>query len=324
MSEEVKRLKVLVLTAEKRLPDFSRVYAMMAEQVDLTLRVLSKSQQKNLRKVFRETSDSDYDRVLVDLRFKYIHRQARVLSSVSGLVIYEEDACQNYLASSQWQGRFSQFYKKVPHAFVVVTGASVARRLAEEGVRVQFIPKGYDDSVLYAEAGKRDIELGFIGRLSSSAYAGRKALLEQLKAEDNLQLLRTQPGDDYRRGLNRIRIFVSADVGLNEYMAKNFEAMACGCVLLAWRQGEEEAAIGLKDSQHLLLYSSFEELQALLVRLRTEPSLVAKLAKEGQRFVAGNLSYVSLSKQLVDVLSRPSMSVPAIGFWKRLLSSLFN
>ncbi len=34
-------------------------------------------------------------------------------------------------------------------------------------------------------------------------------------------------GEEYCATLNRIRFFVSADVGMGEYMIKSFEAMAC-------------------------------------------------------------------------------------------------
>ena len=120
--------------------------------------------------------------------------------------------------------------------------------------------------------------------------------------------------------LNRIRYFVSADVGLGEYMAKNFEAMACGCVLLAWRQGSEEEAIGLKHDEHLLLYSSLDELREHLARLRREPQLAERLARAGQAFVASQLSHEQLAVRLAAVLQEPWPSLPVASRWQRFCS----
>ncbi len=315
-------MRVLVLTAEARVPDLSTVYAALPRFLDVDVHVLSKAEQRRLRHYLRNIDLQGYSRVFLDLPFKHMVSQVGLLARLPGLLIYEEDACQNYLATSKWRGVFSRFYRQLPAARLVVTGASVARRLRSEGVDAAFMAKGYDPQVLFDEHRSRDIELGFIGRTASRDYAGRKELLESLAAVEPLQLLRTEPGADYRHMLNRIRYFVSADVGLGEYMAKNFEAMACGCVLLAWRQGSEEAAIGLEDGRHLLLYSSLEELRERLVHLRRDPELAPRLARDGAAFVARELSHERLAERLATLLREPWPELPRVSFWGHLRSVL--
>lgn len=300
-------LKVLVLTSSGRVPDLTAFYRELARYVDLDVRTLDKDCQRNLRGFLRNVRLSDYDRVLLDLNFKHIYKQTSFLKRLEGLLIYEEDACQNYLPHSRWHGKFSKFYRLLPNARVIVTGASVARRLRDEGFDATFIPKGYDPELLFDEGGERDIELGFIGRTASKTYSTRKFFLENLAACEPLQMLRTEPGTPYRQTLNRIRFFVSADIGFGEYMAKNFEAMACGCVLLAWRQGEEELAIGLEEGRHLLLYSSLEELRAHLANLRKNPELADLLSSEGKVLVRNLAAYPTMAKKMSNeiCLTRP-------------------
>ncbi|WP_202985136.1 glycosyltransferase, partial [Klebsiella pneumoniae] len=96
-------------------------------------------------------------------------------------------------------------------------------------------------------------------------------------------MTRTKSGEDYCNTLNRIRFFVSADVGMGEYMIKNFEAMACGCVLLAYDQGEEEnRALGLQDMHNVVFYDSIPTLQEKLRRLRANPELARQIAENGR------------------------------------------
>lgn len=313
-------MRVLVLTAEARVPDLSAVYQSLPRYLDIDLHVLGKAQQRQLRRYLAGLDLQSYQRILLDLPFKHMVAQATLLARLPGLLIYEEDACQNYLATSKWQGAFSRFYRQLPAARLVVTGASVAQRLRSEGFDALFMAKGYNPHLLFNEQQVRDIELGFIGRTASRDYAGRKALLDSLAALEPLQLLRTEPGAEYRHMLNRIRYFVSADVGLGEYMAKNFEAMACGCVLLAWRQGSEEEAIGLQHDEHLLLYSSLDELREHLARLRREPQLAERLARAGQAFVASQLSHEQLAVRLAAVLQEPWPSLPVASRWQRFCS----
>ena len=300
------------------MPNLSAVYRSLSGYLDIDLLVLSKEQQRKLRRYLNDLDLQSYQRILLDLPFKYMVSQAGILARLPGLLIYEEDACQNYLETSKWRGAFSRFYRRLPSARLVVTGASVAHRLRGEGFDVTFIAKGYDPQMLFNEQRVRDIELGFIGRTASRDYAGRKTMLDSLASLEPLQLLRTEPGADYRHMLNRIRYFVSADVGLGEYMAKNFEAMACGCVLLAWRQGVEEEAIGLKHNEHLLLYSSLDELCEQLARLRREPGLAERLARSGQIFVASQLSHEHLALRLATLLQESWPSRSAVSRWHRL------
>lgn len=306
-------MKVLALSSVGREPDLSCVHERLGQLVELDLRILGKDEQRGLRRYLRGLDLGRYDRVLLDLHFKNIRRQTAFLRQIPGLLIYEEDACQNYLAASRWRGHFSRFYRALPNARIVVTGASVAERLRGEGFNVHFLAKGYDPRTIYCEGRARDIELGFVGRTASAAYGGRKELLERLAAQEPLQLLRTAPGQAYREMLNRIRYFVSADVGLGEYMAKNFEAMACGCVLLAWRQGSEEAAIGLQDGRHLLLYSDIDELRGHLARLRANPAWGLEIAENGRRFVEAHMTHAHLAERLLEVLQSlwPEVCLPS-------------
>lgn len=317
---EARPLTVLVLSSAGREPDLSCVYERLGQLVSLELRILDKKEQRSLRGYLRGIDLNRYDRVLLDLQFKYIQRQAAFLQRIPGLLIYEEDACQNYLKKSRWCGRFSRFYRAVPNARVVVTGASVAERLYGEGFNVHFIPKGYDPRTIFYEPSTRDIELGFVGRTASVAYTGRKELLDRLVAQEPLQVLRTAPGKPYRETLNRIRYFISADIGFGEYMAKNFEAMACGCVLLAWRQGMEEQAMGLQAGVHLLLYSNIDELRGHLATLRCDPARAAKIADQGRRFVEEHMTHAHLAERLFEVLLQPWPKARKPSAWRALCS----
>jgi hypothetical protein len=146
----------------------------------------------------------------------------------------------------------------LPHARLITTGHQVTEKFKRIGIDAHFLPKGYDGSSIYDMNSVRDIELGFIGRTNSVVYTERQNLLFNVKRQLGLEILRTNPGDDYRNCLNRIKIFLSADIGLGEYMAKNFEAMACGCLLMAYKQGNgEESALGLIDQYNVILYENF-------------------------------------------------------------------
>jgi glycosyltransferase involved in cell wall biosynthesis len=199
----------------------------------------------------------------------------------------------------------------------------VSERLRAEGFDAVFVPKGYDQSLLQDQGRERDIELAFVGSTNSVAYSGRKALLDELGQLENLVVTRTKSGEEYCDTLNRIRFFVSADVGMGEYMIKNFEAMACGCVLLAYDQGEgENLALGLRDMENVVFYNSIAQLREKLAVLRLDPLLAARIAVNGCDLATSQFSFATIGQRIVKELE-PALRAPAPLSWlERLRAAL--
>ena len=188
-------------------------------------------------------------------------------------------------------------------------------------IDARFVPKGFDSSTLTDQNLLRDIAFGFIGRLGSEVYSERKRMLEFASSNLDLKILRTEPGRDYAKALNRIQTFVSADICIGEYMAKNFEAMACGCLLLAWRQGNgEEDALGLQDGDNVLLYGSPSELLEKAIWIDDNPERASEIARRGHRLALEKFDYRTLSKRLFEQLAEAIPSPMRQRFIHRILA----
>ncbi|KJH79357.1 glycosyltransferase [Pseudomonas sp. KSR10] len=310
-------MRVLVLTSADRALDNRSLWLSLRAYGDVEVRFLNKSQQRGLKSYFATQVVCGYECIILDLMFKHICTQGRFLRSLPSLTLYEEDAYLDFMSGSKWQGHFVRFYKQLPGVRVISTGFMVTQHLRAAGVDAHFIPKGFDSARMQLQDCERDIQLGFIGRLGSAAYAARRALLEALAAVEPLQIMRTHSADEYVQTLNRIHIFISADVGLNEYMAKNFEAMACGCLLLAKRQGRgEENALGLEDGVNVLLYDDIDSLRKRLAWARKYPELARVVALRGHEHVLANHAYEKLASKIAAVISAPFATVPSLPWWK--------
>ncbi|WP_067587658.1 glycosyltransferase family protein [Endozoicomonas ascidiicola] len=227
-----------------------------------------------------------------------------IFCRVSGLVQ------QNY-SDCKYKGVFSKHYKKIPWVRVLTSGYTVSKKLQSEGIDAVFVPKCYDDALVKNLKLERDVELGFIGSIKHKTYAKRKQLLDTLDREDNLFITRTKSGKEYVETLNRIKFFISADVGMGEYMIKNFEAMAAGCVLFSWNQGEQEnRALGFKDMENVVLYSSIDELRSKLNRLREDKERVKLIGSNGQQLAEQEYSYKKVANSLAFAL-KPALRVPS-------------
>lgn len=312
-------MKVLFLVQKEQRAILDRLYEGVAANCDCDLRWLSSDEQRNLRRYFRREVDvTQYDRIVFFLRFKQEIRQVGFIRTLPNLVILEHDAYQNYIPC-KYTGKFSAHYRKLPWARVISSGYVVSERLRQEGFDAVFVPKGYDEQLLGDQGRERDIELAFVGSTKSVAYSGRKALLDELGQVENLVVTRTKSGEDYCNTLNRIRFFVSADVGMGEYMIKNFEAMACGCVLLAYDQGAaENRALGLQDMHNVVLYSSIPQLQEKLGILRGDPALAARIAANGRELAVSGFSFTQVGRSIVQHMQAPLRPRPALTAWQRL------
>jgi len=312
-------MKVLFLVQKEQRAILDRLYEGIAAHCECETRWLTSAEQRNLRSYFRREVDvTRYDRIVFFLRFKHEIRQVGFIRTIPNLVILEHDAYQNYIPC-KYTGEFSAYYRKLPWARVICSGFMVSERLRAEGFDAVFVPKGYDQSLLQGEDRERDIELAFVGSTNSVAYSGRKALLDELGRVENLVVTRTKSGEEYCQTLNRIRFFVSADVGMGEYMIKNFEAMACGCVLLAYDQGaEENRALGFVDMHNIVLYQDIPSLQVKLAQLRNDPHLAREIALNGRALVEQRFTFHALGKAIVEEMRAPLRPMPAMSWLDRL------
>jgi glycosyltransferase involved in cell wall biosynthesis len=316
-------MKVLLLVQKEQRAILDRLYDGIAAHCECDLRWLTSADQRNLRGYFRREVDvTKYDRIVFFLRFKQEIRQVGFIRTVPNLVILEHDAYQNYIPC-KYTGKFSAHYRKLPWARVLSSGFVVSERLREEGFDAVFVPKGYDQSLLQDQGLQRDIELAFVGSTNSVAYSGRKALLDELARVEPLVVTRTKSGEEYCQTLNRIRFFVSADVGMGEYMIKNFEAMACGCVLLAYDQGTaENRALGLQDMENVVFYSDIPQLREKLAILRADPELAARIAVNGRNLAMSQFSFATIGQRIVKELEPALRKADAIGWIERLRAAL--
>lgn len=316
-------MKVLFLVQKEQRAILDRLYEGVAAHCECDLRWLSSDEQRNLRRYFRDHVDvTKYDRIVFFLRFKQEIRQASFIRTVPNLVILEHDAYQNYIPC-KYTGKFSAHYRQMPWVRVLTSGFVVGQRLVQEGFDAVFVPKGYDQTLLEAQGLERDIELAFVGSTNSVAYSGRKALLDELGQVENLLVTRTKSGEEYCQTLNRIRFFVSADVGMGEYMIKNFEAMACGCVLFAYDQGEaENRALGLQDMHNVVFYSDTPQLRAKLAILRGEPERVARIAANGRDLAVSEFGFDAIGARIVRELAPPLRQQAPLNWVEKLRAAL--
>ncbi len=318
-------MKSLLLVQKEQKILLDNFYSSLQEQLgECKVLHLTAEEQSNLKNYFQKNIDvHSFDRIIFFLRFKKEIRQVKFIQTIPNLVILEHDACQNYINGCKYKGKFSYHYSQLPWARILVSGKQVCEKLQLEGYDAHFVPKAYDEKALKNLKLKRDIECGFIGSLESRVYSNRKKTLEDIANDTGLQLLKTQPGGEYLNTMNRIRFFINSDAGLGEYMVKNFEAMACGCVLFTYSQGHiENDAFGFKDMENIVLYNSNDELLTKLNQLRENPNLADKIAAAGQALAESNFTWEHIAHQASNIIAQ-ELRTPVITK-RRLLKDIVS
>ncbi|THF57643.1 glycosyltransferase family protein [Pseudothauera rhizosphaerae] len=317
-------MKTMLLLMERRRTILDTLYESISSHLpQCDVFRLDEAQQQNLAGFFRDHAPSGYDRVVIYSRLKRLKGQVRVLSFVPGLVFFEYDAWQNYASEDKRFGQYSKFYRALPGCRVISSGCGVSRRLRSEGIDARFVPKGFDDRVITDLGRERDIFAAFLGSTNNQSYAARRRTLEAIGEGFPLEVTRTNPGGDYAEMLNRIRVFVSVDTGMGEYMLKNFESMAAGCVLLAQDQGaEENEAVGFKDMENVVLYRSAEEAVERLKMLRDSPELCDRLAAAGRRHANEHFTFSRLGELIALAIAAPMPAAKAPPFFDRLIARI--
>ena len=282
--------------------------------------LLTRPQQMNLHEWSGGRDLQAYDRILFTIRPKRLASQLPFLRTLPRLVFRETDACQYFMARRHSRSRkiLRRLWSRLPRARLLVPGIATSRRLCSRGFDAVHVAKGCDSGLLHDLGRQRDVECGFVGSIGHLLYARRRKFLQALARREKLLITRTAWGQPYLEMLNRIRFFISADMGYGEYMRKNFEAMLCGCVVFAYDQGEEEnQALGLEDMVNVVLYRSLDQLVARLARLRAAPELAAAIAGAGARLVRERHSYVHEARRIAAALRLPFPEAPVAAVRRR-------
>jgi glycosyltransferase involved in cell wall biosynthesis len=295
---------LLIISHLDRSPIIDSLFIGLSHTFSTTIEKIPHRLIVDLEKIIEEFNARNYDLILLDIPHKYLRRHLKTLLSYQKkIVIYEEDLCQNYMSDSPWYKEFTEFYKKFDDIKIISTGSTVVKRLQKDGVFAHFLPKGFDSNIISMQNIVRDIDLGFIGSFSSDAYVDRYNTLRYIDRHSNLQCLRTSPGKEYNDTLNCITAFFSADINIGEYMAKNFEAMAAGCLLIAYCQGNgEEEALGFKDGENILLYHDRQQALEKINWARDNQEQAKIIAQAGTQYVTSHFSFDILSQQLAKIL----------------------
>lgn len=312
-------VKVMLMVMDEQRVILDRLYEVIrANCSECEVHRLSKAQQMSLGPYLIDADYRRFDRIVIFSRLKRLTPQIAVLRCLPNLVILEHDAYQNYMPDSKYRGKYSALLRRLPGARILVSGALVAQRMAGEGFDVRFVSKGYDEDMLRNIGRERDIPVGFLGSLKSSEYGQRKEMLERIAQRVPMLITRTASGAEYLETLNRIGIFVSADIGMGEFMIKNFEAMACGCVLLAWSQGEEDRLLGFEDLGNVVFYRSADEAVEKIRQLQSDPELAQRIARSGQAFVEEHYTFARVGNDLAAAIAEPMQGWSKPGAFARL------
>lgn len=299
-------MRVLIVDRKERASSMEALYSGILKSFPGSdIVYFDKEQVRNLSATLRKFDFSKYDRVLFDIPVRRAARAIKEIVKIPGLIYLELDACQDLMPESKYYNNFHKFFVKLNGAPVVVTSYYITEYMRSKGVNAHCVLKAYDDLLLHNINKERNIDLAFVGRIKSDVYRHRKKLLLKMQSELGMELLRTKTPVEYLDILNSIKIFVSADIGFNEHMIKNFEAMACGCLLLVKRQPTEDKKVGFVHMENVVQYDTEEEAIELAGELLKKPDIVLKIAKEGQELVESKHKYSHRIPEFIDILKLP-------------------
>lgn len=311
----------LVLSTQDKLRRTAPLWNGLAQIATVTIRKFGGEGNPSLSALAAELVDHPYDRVIFDANIRRAGKEIFCLRNIPRLVLYEYDFCQNYQPESDYYHLYKVVLKQLGEHRIVASGAAIADDLSKGGFSASFVPKFYDCDKVYCMNQARDIEIAFVGRTKHKVYKKRRELLNRIVDQLGAQLIRTEEGKEYNDALNRIHFFISADIGLNEFMIKNFEAMAAGCVLCAYLASEKDAsALGFKDMENVVFYKSVEELAAKLDLLRAEPDLANAIAENGRKLAEDRHSWKSRIEPISKILEEPLHRAPAMNIKDHLLN----
>jgi hypothetical protein len=306
-------VKLLILSTPTKLKRTKHLWLEMGRMAEVRHETLGNGNFASLKEVADRCDFAGYDRVIVDNNLRRLGPEYKQLKRIPNLVLFEFDFYINYISGGGCRGKLESVLKTLNAHRIIVSSSAIEGDLRGKGFDAAYSPKGYDATFVQDLGLPRDIELGFIGRTNHGIYELRRNMLKRLQADLGLQVMRTEENAEYNQMLNRIRIFISPDLGYNEIMIKDFEALAVGCVLVAPRPPSEELArLGWLDFENVVLYESYEELLAKVRRLQAEPRRILQIARAAKGLATIRDRWEARAPAVFEMLQAPLRPPPAL------------
>jgi len=309
-------MKVLVISTDGKLVVTDPLWKYARDYFEFEHRTVIR--EKGLYELVQAMDFSSYDRVIIDSNLRRIGKKTgyRYLKKIPNLVFFDHDMYLTNTPSSEWYKKYPAVLRDIGKIRVVVSGMDLRDQFRAEGIDAEYLPKGYEETRVSDLGRERHIPAAFVGRTKNKAYKERRNFLERVGKQLGIPALRADPGEPYNALLNDIRLFVSADIGYGEYMIKNFEAMAAGCLLLTWSQSQREnQALGFADMENVVLYRSYEEFAERLDYLKQNPGRAAGIAAAGKRLATSRHKWRNRAEEMARLIQADVCPAPTPG-WK--------
>ncbi len=318
-------MRILIIKRDYGRPILKDYFRHLPDLGEVRVVTLDNNAQQDLAFHLQQLEAESYDRVVIALKAQLMFSQASTLARYRNLVIHEPSTWFNFDRVNSRYGRFSDLYHQLQPFTLIVTSYTLARAWKAEGLQAFCVPNSFHPISLGYDAEPRDIRCAFVGKVDAQPYPRRRRVLSKFEKCTKMPILECHGIPEYRRLLNRIRFFISADVMMREYMQKNFEALACGCVLVAWRQGNgEEEALGLIDGENCLLYRDVDEALERIMELEQNPDEIDRISSAGRALATMRFSHPLRGKALIEAIQAPlpTEHVDLRGFRKSLRSQI--
>jgi hypothetical protein len=165
---------------------------------------------------------------------------------------------------------------------------------------VTWLPLGCDPNVHYVAGLKRDIDVGFVGKLGTAGTERFETLNRVLDAFETNDYHRSYAPQEMGRTYSRAKIVFSKSIGGDVNM-RFFEGLASGALLVTDRIGNGLGEIG-REGEHYVAYDTPEEAIALIRHYLTREDERTAIAARGQALAFAQHTYAHRLDVMLGVL----------------------
>lgn len=170
---------------------------------------------------------------------------------------------------------------------------------------------------------KRTIDIGFVGTTNHIQNPKRSFQLNQIRKRFKLETRSDIYGKEMAKFYSKCKIVFNPVIANGPNM-RTFEATGCGALLLE-SSNSTSTNLYLEKNEDFIFYNSTKEAIEIISHLLKNPSLIGKLAKNGQRKTQKFHTYDLRAKELIGIIKnhppKSSSLKSKINFQKTIESS---
>jgi hypothetical protein len=244
-----------------------------------------------------------------DLIFTSVFTYASMFSGYEKVRIkkvhYEVDYCEPFKTYQGTSVKQKPFYYQSKYNLIFSVSKRSTQDMKNHNIapKIFWLPFSVSTDKYYNMNIEKEFDLMAVFLIKNSLYPNRAIIQQTIRDLPYKSFIQSVIHEEYIKKINQSKIFITSNNIYSSLNMKYTEVLSCGTLLFADKP-EDLDDVGLKDGEHLIIYTDINDLKNKIQYYLHNDKEREEIAKNGMEFVRKNHSNEVRIKEMTEIIQK--------------------